>query len=279
MFGVWREPFSQRIRSNSGCSGARPRSAGSPPNFGRSGGVGLSAGGYRGWLSQPVRMGRPVGWTFRWTVPDLREALEAGVSFDRVQALSKIRDKIGLLEYLDVAGVERQAASHTPITVQDEQRSSDDRFLILQPSLDQSWWKLWGGLDGLTGGIIDQAIGRAADQLPADPETPRESGMETSHRSGPDLYQRHTPIRPGRCPRRHQTCSRKQRNSRSGLGSRTQGRAASPRSGPLRIGSRSHRPGRRRNPHGLRTEDQDHPPSPTTGHPPPRPPHVQRGRP
>ncbi len=95
--------------------------------------------------------------TARWLVrtmrrttdrPHLREALEAGVSFDRVQALSKIRDKIGLLEYLDVAGVERQAASHTPITVQDEQRSSDDRFLILQPSLDQSWWKrgeVWTG--------------------------------------------------------------------------------------------------------------------------------------
>jgi hypothetical protein len=42
--------------------------------------------------------------------PDLREALESGVSFDRIQALSRIPDKIGLLEHLDVAGVEREAA-------------------------------------------------------------------------------------------------------------------------------------------------------------------------
>jgi 5-methylcytosine-specific restriction endonuclease McrA len=108
--------------------------------------------------------------------PDLREALESGVSFDRVEAISKIPDKIGLLEHLDVAGVEKQAALLTRITAEEEQRSAEDQFLVMQPSLDESWWKLWGGLDGLTGTIVDQAISHAADQLPTMPDMPTNSG-------------------------------------------------------------------------------------------------------
>lgn len=110
--------------------------------------------------------------TMRRTVdrPDLREALESGVSFDRIQALSKIPDKIGLLEHLDVGGVHREAADRVRITAEDEQRTSDDQFMVIQPSLDQSWWKGWFGLDGLNGAIVNEAINKTADQLPALPD-------------------------------------------------------------------------------------------------------------
>ena len=101
--------------------------------------------------------------------PDLREALETGVSFDRIGALSRIPDKIGLLEHLDVAGVEREAALRIRVDT-DEQRSSDDQFLILQPSLDQSWWKLWGGLDGVSGALLDKTLTETADSLPVLPD-------------------------------------------------------------------------------------------------------------
>jgi 5-methylcytosine-specific restriction endonuclease McrA len=107
--------------------------------------------------------------------PDLREALETGVSFDRVEALSKIPDKIGLLEHLDVGGVEREAAIRTRITADDELRSSDDQFLVLQPSLDESWWKLWGGLEGTGGSILDKVLSEIADQLPSLPDGTRGS--------------------------------------------------------------------------------------------------------
>jgi hypothetical protein len=96
---------------------------------------------------------------------DLREALESGVSFDRVEALSRIPDKMGLLEHLDVAGVEREAATRARISSEDEERSRDDQFLVLQPSLDQSWWKLWGGLDGVSGALVDKTLTETADQL------------------------------------------------------------------------------------------------------------------
>ena len=89
--------------------------------------------------------------------PDLREALAAGeITFDRLEALSRIPEDVGILEHLDVAGVRREAANRARITAEDEYRTARDQFLILQPSLDESWWKLWGGLDGATGALVEQ---------------------------------------------------------------------------------------------------------------------------
>jgi hypothetical protein len=101
---------------------------------------------------------------------DLRDALESGVSFDRIEAISKIPDKIGLLEHLDVAGVEKQAALLTRITAEDEQHSSDDQFLVMQPTLDESWWRGWFGLEGSTGAIFEKVISEMADSLPPLPD-------------------------------------------------------------------------------------------------------------
>ncbi|HEX5671996.1 MAG TPA: hypothetical protein VFY46_04670, partial [Acidimicrobiia bacterium] len=108
--------------------------------------------------------------------PDLREALETGVSFDRIEAVSRIPDRIGLLEHLDVAGVEREAALHTRITAGDEQRNWDDQFLILQPSLVSHGGNCGEGWTGRPGPIVDQTLTETADQLPADPETRRDRG-------------------------------------------------------------------------------------------------------
>jgi 5-methylcytosine-specific restriction endonuclease McrA len=95
------------------------------------------------------------------------------VSFDRIEALSKIPEDVGLLEHIDVAAVHREAAKRARITSEDEYRSVDERFLILQPSLDESWWKLWGGLDGVSGAIVDKVLTEAADQLPILPDGTR----------------------------------------------------------------------------------------------------------
>ncbi len=49
--------------------------------------------------------------------PDLRDALAAGeVTFDRVEALSRIPEDVGLLQHLDVGGVHREAARRVRIT-------------------------------------------------------------------------------------------------------------------------------------------------------------------
>jgi hypothetical protein len=106
--------------------------------------------------------------------PHLRELLASGeVSFDRVEALSRIPEDVGLLSELDVAGVHFEAAKRVRITAEDESRSAGDQFLVLQPSLDESWWKFWGGLDGHSGAMVDKVLTEAADVLPTLPDGSR----------------------------------------------------------------------------------------------------------
>ena len=103
--------------------------------------------------------------------PWLREALAAGaVSFDRAEALSRIEDEKDLLQHLDIAAVYRTAADRVEITREDELRSAADQYLIMQPSLDESWWQIRGGLDGLSGAVIERALTEKADQLPELPD-------------------------------------------------------------------------------------------------------------
>lgn len=94
-------------------------------------------------------------------------------TFDRVEALSRIAEDVGLLEHLDVAGVRREAARRIRITTEDEFRTADERFLVIQPSLDESWWKLWGGLDGASGALVDKVLTEASDRIPEFPDGTR----------------------------------------------------------------------------------------------------------
>ncbi len=110
--------------------------------------------------------------------PEFRAALlEGDATFDRVVAASCITESNSdpLFAYLDVAGVRREAGRRTRMTPDDEQRSFRDRFLVIQPSLDESWWRVHGGLDGQLGAIVDQALNTAADRLPEDPTAPNDS--------------------------------------------------------------------------------------------------------
>jgi hypothetical protein len=87
-----------------------------------------------------------------------------------LEALSRIPEDVGLLECLDVAGVHREAAKRVRVSVADEYRTAGDRFLVLQPNLDESWFKLWGGLDGYSGAIVDKVLSETADRLPELPD-------------------------------------------------------------------------------------------------------------
>ena len=75
--------------------------------------------------------------------PDLTGELAEGVvTFDRVEALSRIAEDVGLMEWADVNGVRRDAAKRVRITAETETRTAPDRFLVSQPTLDESWWKV-----------------------------------------------------------------------------------------------------------------------------------------
>jgi hypothetical protein len=109
--------------------------------------------------------------------PWIRQALADGsISFDRAEVLSRISENVGMLDHLDISGLRREAADRVELSSEDEMKSAEDRYLIMQPSLDESWWTLRGGLDGVTGAVIDQALTRKADELPALPDGSRGSG-------------------------------------------------------------------------------------------------------
>jgi 5-methylcytosine-specific restriction endonuclease McrA len=99
--------------------------------------------------------------------PDLEERLMLGeATYDRIEAISRIPEDVGLMEWADVAAVHREAAKLTRVTAEAETRSAGDRFLVMQPALDESWWRIWGGLDGHSGALVDKVLTEAADQLP-----------------------------------------------------------------------------------------------------------------
>lgn len=103
--------------------------------------------------------------------PDLEEVLASGdATFDRVEAVSKIAEDVGLLGWADIAGVHREAAKRVRMTAETEKRSAGDRFLVMQPSLDESWWRIWGGLDGHAGAVVDRVLSETADHLPRLPD-------------------------------------------------------------------------------------------------------------
>lgn len=108
--------------------------------------------------------------------PDLQKDLATGrASYDRAEALSRISDDVGLMEWADVSQVRREAAKRARVTAQDESKAADDRYMAMQPSLDESRWRFWGELDGHSGTLVDKVLNEAADDQPELPDGTRGS--------------------------------------------------------------------------------------------------------
>ena len=105
---------------------------------------------------------------------DLRSALASGaVSFDRVEALSKISDDVGLLSHLDVGGVYRETARRTRITAESEIKTAENNYWFMQRNLDETWSEIRGGMDGFSASIVDKALTGLADAQPDLPDGTR----------------------------------------------------------------------------------------------------------
>lgn len=65
-----------------------------------------------------------------------------------------------------LAGAERVAARHRRVSRNDERRSHEASFFSVQPSLDESWWDITGGLGGLAGQVVSDALREKAEQFP-----------------------------------------------------------------------------------------------------------------
>ena len=51
-----------------------------------------------------------------------------------------------------------------------EQATFDGRYLVIQPSLDESMFRLWGQLYGVDGQMVDKALRQKADEFPVLPD-------------------------------------------------------------------------------------------------------------
>lgn len=76
----------------------------------------------------------------------------------------------------DLAGVDRLASLYRRVATDQDQGT--DRYLVVQPSLGDGTWKLWGQVPAGDGHLIEQALLARADQFPDPPvRVPRQVRM------------------------------------------------------------------------------------------------------
>ena len=106
-------------------------------------------------------------------------AMAGTVSFDRIAATARAAEPendatiLDELSIYDVAGIRRLVASRHRISRDDERRAFDRRYLVTQPNLDESSWRLYGRLPGAAGRVVVEALDRRADEFAGDPYEPR----------------------------------------------------------------------------------------------------------
>lgn len=123
---------------------------------------------------------RLLARTARTDSASVLEALAAGtVTFDRASELIRLAavdsddDLIDRTRIWDISGLRRRVAHHRRVTPHHEIEAFEDRHLVMQPSLDESAWRLWGSLPGIEGALVDQALTARADQFPTLPDGTR----------------------------------------------------------------------------------------------------------
>ncbi len=103
--------------------------------------------------------------------------LDHGASIDRTAATLKLiqsgadQDTIDASTGYDLPGLRQLTAQHRRIDTAAETDGFAHRYLHIQPSLDDTIWKLWGQLTGVDGRVVEKAIHTAVDNLPNNPDT------------------------------------------------------------------------------------------------------------
>ena len=95
---------------------------------------------------------------------------DRGISFDRVSELAKA----GITDphlHLDMVGLRRLLRAREPVGIDEEREAFGKRFVSLQPSLDETAWKLWGLLPAIEGKTVAATLDAVADELPRDPHS------------------------------------------------------------------------------------------------------------
>lgn len=104
-------------------------------------------------------------------------ALGSGdITTDRAVELTRLDsdDPVTEAEGFAIPRLRSHIANRRRLTSPDERQKHAERFLMLQPSLDQTALRLWGELVGVDAARFEQTITDTADQIPALPSGRRE---------------------------------------------------------------------------------------------------------
>jgi hypothetical protein len=120
-------------------------------------------------------------------LPHLALALAEGeVTADRAEAVARLAtaddelDALLACEALDIAGIRHRAALRRRVSRAEERRALHDRYLALQPNLDESRWRIHGDVAGFAGRVIDQALIQKGDEFPDLPDRPLTRGQRNA---------------------------------------------------------------------------------------------------
>jgi len=107
-------------------------------------------------------------------LPTVESATSDGsITFDRAVALARIavpsedQTIIGELSVYDIAAIRRLRSNRHRMSRELEREAFDRRYLVAQPNLDESSWRVYGQLPAMAGRTFVEALDQKADQLPA----------------------------------------------------------------------------------------------------------------
>ena len=109
-------------------------------------------------------------------LPDVEEAIETGeIGFDRAVAVGRFArrddtfDLLNAMAGFDIAGIRNRAARRRRMSRVDEEMAYNDRYVTVEPNLDESAWRLNGRLPSFAGKIVIDALEAKADTFPKEP--------------------------------------------------------------------------------------------------------------
>lgn len=120
-------------------------------------------------LDESPEVARTLVRTARTVTPEVAELLEAGeMGYARAVETTRLAetgvdDPIGESWRHDIGSLRRRVAARHPLTESGEKDAWDSRYLVVQPNLDQSIYKLHGRLAGYEGHVVTTALAARAD--------------------------------------------------------------------------------------------------------------------
>lgn len=107
--------------------------------------------------------------TFPRAIAALRYAESGATSNEVNQSFDRDLDGVGLL-----------TARRRHTTPGDEHKSFAGRYFTMQPTLDESSYRLWGQLPGIMGRTLEKALHQRGDELPQLPDQPSSRGQRNA---------------------------------------------------------------------------------------------------